>query len=94
MVRKDGHYLTKLGYSKNEINSNIYFKISDGDMLIVVLYVDDLLITRADCLIVKCKQDLASKFDMKDLCLLYYFWDLEVWQKENYIFLNQGKKHY
>lgn len=60
-------------------------------MLILVLYVDDLLIIGKDHLIAKCKQDLVAEFDMKDLGLLRYFLGLEVWQKENYIFLNQGK---
>ncbi|XP_057830103.2 uncharacterized mitochondrial protein AtMg00810-like [Cryptomeria japonica] len=44
-----------------------------------------------DHLIIKCKQDLASEFDMKDLGFLHYFLGLEVWQEENYIILNQGK---
>ncbi|GLJ30415.1 hypothetical protein SUGI_0601930 [Cryptomeria japonica] len=74
--RKDS-YLSKLGYSKNEADSNIYFKISDGDMLILVLYVDDLLITREDHLIAKCNQDLMAEFDMKDLGLLHYFHKLK-----------------
>ena len=60
-------------------------------MIILVLYVDDLLITGEEHLIVKCKKDPAAEFDMKDLGILHYFLGLEVWQKENYIFLNQGK---
>lgn len=60
-------------------------------MIILVLYVDDLLIMGEDNLIVKCKQDLAAEFDMKDLGLLHYFLGLDVWQKKNYIFLNQEK---
>ena len=60
-------------------------------MIILVLYVDDLLITSEEHLIRKCKQELATKFDMKNLGLLHYFLGLEVWQKGNHIFLNQGK---
>lgn len=84
-------YLTRLGYSKNEVDPNIYFKISNGDMIILVLYIDDLLITGEDHLNAKCKQDLTIEFDMKDLGLLYYFLGLEVCQKKDYIILNQGK---
>ena len=65
------NYLAKLGYSKNEADPNIYFKIANSDMIILVLYVDDLLITGEDQLIAKCKQDLATKFDMKKLALLH-----------------------
>ena len=85
------NYLTKLGYSKNEANPNLYFKIDENDMLILVLYVDDLLTTSEEHLIRKCKKELTAEFDMKDLGLLYYFLGLEVKQKGNYIFLNQGK---
>ena len=60
-------------------------------MIILVLYVDDLLITGEDHIIEKCKQDLIIEFDMKDLGLLHYVRGLEVWKKKNYIFLNQGK---
>lgn len=60
-------------------------------LILVLLYVDDLLITGEDHLITNCKQDLASKFDMKDLGLLYYFLGLEVRQHTNKIILNQGK---
>ena len=84
-------YLTKLGYSNNEVDPNIYFKISNDDMLILVLYVDDLLITGNDHLIERCKHDLIAEFEMKDLSLLHYFLVLEVCQKKDYIFLNQEK---
>ena len=42
------NYLSKLGYSKNEAESNIYFKTSNDEMLILVLYIDDLLIIGDD----------------------------------------------
>jgi len=85
------NYLSKLGYSKNEANSNIYFKTTNDGMVILVLYVHDLLITGDDNLIEKCKQDLIAEFEMKDLRLLHYFLGLEVNQKKDYIFLHQGK---
>lgn len=75
--RIDG-YLTKLGYLRNEADSNIYFNKLEANMLILVLYVDDLLIIGEDHLIIKCKQDLIAKFEMKYLRLLQYFLGLEV----------------
>ena len=68
----------KLGYSKNKSNPNLYFKIDKDDMLMLVLYVDDMLITGEDHLISKCKQELTVEFDMKDLGILHYFLGLEV----------------
>ena len=61
------------------------------DPLILVLYVDDLFITGAERLIQGCKQDLASEFEMKDIRLMHYFLELEVWQEQGHIFLGQGR---
>lgn len=84
-------YLSRLGFSKNDADPNLYYKRDKGDMLILILYVDDLLITGNDHLIDQCKKDLSKEFDMKDLGLLHYFLGLEVWQNSDNIILNQGK---
>lgn len=39
----------------------------------------------------KCKRQLASKFNMKDLGLMHYFLALEVWKIPHDIFIPQGK---
>lgn len=83
-------YLLSLGFLKNDVDPNLYFKVCDDKVLILVLYVDDLFLIGNDDLIVKCKE-LASKFEMKDLGLLYYFLGLEIWQRPNEIILSQGK---
>ena len=57
----------------------------------MVLHVDDLFLTGADPLIHKCKRELASEFEMKDLGLMHYFLGLKVWQKPREILLSQGK---
>eukprot|EP00253_Pinus_taeda_P026788 PITA_26788 len=85
------NYLMKLGFTRSEADPNLYFKVEDEKPLILVLYVDDLFLTGADPLIHKCKRELASKFEMKDLGQMHYFLGLEVWQKRGEIFLSQGK---
>ena len=81
----------KLGFTRSEANPNLYFKVENDKPLILVLYVDDLFLTSADPLIHKCKRELASEFEMKDLRPMHYFLGLEVWQKACEIFLSQGK---
>ena len=44
-------YLTSLGFSKNKANLNLYYKKDKDGMVILILYVDDLLITCDDHLI-------------------------------------------
>jgi hypothetical protein len=61
------------------------------EVLILVLYVDDLILTGAKNLIVGCKSDLALEFEMKDIGPMHYFLGLEVWQQSGEIFLGHGK---
>lgn len=84
-------YLMKLGFTRSEADLNVYFKVEDEKPLILVLYVDDLFLIGADPLIHKCKRELASEFEMKDLGLMHYFLGLEVRQTPGEIFLSQGK---
>ena len=51
----------------------------EGKLLIIVLYVDDLILTGDDQLIVSCKEDLLREFEMKDMGLMHYFLGMEVW---------------
>jgi len=80
-----------LGFTKSKADSNLYFKIMDNEPIILLLYLDDLFLTREEKLIVECKKRLASEFEIKDLVLMHYFLGLEVWQSPERIFLKQGK---
>ena len=63
----------------------------EGKFLIIVLYVDDFILTGDELLILSCKDDLAKEFEMKDLGLLHYFLGLEIWQRNGRLFVSQGK---
>ena len=84
-------YLQKMGFTKSEADPNLYYIVIGEEPLILVLYVDDLVITGAERLIEHCKRDLASEFEMKDIGLMHYLLGLEVWQEEGHFFLGQGK---
>eukprot|EP00253_Pinus_taeda_P030469 PITA_30469 len=80
-----------MGFTKSDADLNLYFIVIGEEPLILVLYVDDLVITGAERLIEHCKRDLATEFEMKDIGLMHYFLGLEVWQEEGHFFLGQGK---
>eukprot|EP00253_Pinus_taeda_P015693 PITA_15693 len=63
----------------------------EGKPLIIVLYVNDLILTSDDQLIKSCKEDLAREFEMKDMGLMHYFLGMEVWQNDGEVFVSQGK---
>ena len=80
-----------LGFTKIKADSNLYYKIEDNGIMILLLYVDDMFLTGEDKSIIECKKKLAIEFEMKDLRMMHYFLGLEVWQYRYEIFLNQGK---
>jgi hypothetical protein len=73
-------YFIGLGFTKSEVHANLYQIIVEGKLLIIVLYVDDLILTGDEQLIHSCGEDLAKEFKMKDLGLIHYFLGLEIWQ--------------
>lgn len=68
-----------LGFTKSDVDPNLYYKVVGDSPLILVLYVDDLFLTEVEQMIVGYKRELAFEFEMKDLGLMHYFLGLEVW---------------
>ena len=85
------NFLSSLGFTKSKGDSNIYYKVEDDNLLMLLLYVDYLFVTGMDGLIVDTKRKLAIKFEMKDLGMMHYFLGMEVWQNADGISLRQGK---
>ena len=75
-----------MGFTKSEADLNLYYVVIGEEPLILVLYVDDLVITGAERLIEHYKRDLGAEFQLKDIGLMHYFLGLEVCQEEG-----QGK---
>ncbi|TXG52111.1 hypothetical protein EZV62_021280 [Acer yangbiense] len=71
----------------------LYIKSNpQGDILIVCLYVDDLIITGNNPdMIAEFKKAMIGHFEMTDLGLMSYFLGIEVSQTDNGIFLCQKK---
>jgi hypothetical protein len=68
-----------MGFKKSDVDSNLYYIIRGEEMLILILYVDDLFIKRAKDIIVECKLGLELEFEMSDIGLMHYFLGMEVW---------------
>ena len=84
-------FLSIMGFTKSKANPNLYLKVVEDEPVILLLYVDDLFLTRNKKQIVESKKKLAEKFEMKELVLMHYFLGLEVGKNSEGIFLNQGK---
>ena len=88
--RIDG-FLSSLGFTKSKADSNLYYKVEDGNPVILLIYVDDLFVIGMDGLIADTKRKLAVEFEMKDLGMMHHFLGMEVWQSADGISLGQGK---
>ena len=84
-------FLSSLGFTKSKADSNLYYKVEDGNPVMLLLYVDDLFVTSMDGLITDTKRKLATEFEMKDLGMIHYFLGMEVWQSADGISLGRGK---
>ena len=76
--RIDG-YLLSMGFTKSEADPNFYYIFVAIDLLILVLYVDDLFLTSVEKIIVGCKANIEMELEMKDTSMMHYFLGLEVW---------------
>eukprot|EP00253_Pinus_taeda_P005946 PITA_05946 len=84
-------FLLESGFSRCYSDNTVYTKKVGSSLIILVLYVDDLILTGSDPnLINHVKSSLKKKFEMTDLGHLQYFLDLQVLQSKEGISLSQS----
>ena len=72
-------FLLSLNFVRCKSDPNVYFKLIHGSLMIIILYVDDLLITRSSKdEIASLKDAMNHAFSMTDLGLLSQFLGLEI----------------
>ncbi|XP_038880011.1 uncharacterized mitochondrial protein AtMg00810-like [Benincasa hispida] len=77
---------------KSTLDHSVFFKRSEGGVILLVVYVDDIVITGDDALgIQSLKTFLHSQFYIKDLGMLKYFLGIEVIRSKKGILLSQRK---
>ena len=86
------NYLKKQGFKRGAIESNIYLKIEDENIIIVVVYVDDIIFGRNfQILSVNFAFEMKKEFEMSMLGELKFFLGLQVYQIDKGIFISQTK---
>jgi hypothetical protein len=76
---KIGQYLVTSGFQTSNVDFSLYVKKTDHGIIVIVIYVDDLIITRdSDADFFDLKKLLKQKFEMKDLGELHYFLSIDV----------------
>ena len=76
---KMDNFLLDTSFSRSHFDHNFYTKKERNHLIILVLYVDDLILTSSDPkLLTHVKSSLKQNFEMSDLGHLHYFLGLQV----------------
>ncbi|KAK3119631.1 hypothetical protein QOZ80_9AG0673040 [Eleusine coracana subsp. coracana] len=89
---KIGEFLIQSGFNIAPSDSSLFVKAKEGRLAIVLVYVDDLIIT-GDYLeeIQRTRENLSVRFQMKELGELRHFLGLEMEHMKEGLFLGQQK---
>ena len=90
--KKISRYFTDIGFFKCFFYSDLYMLNQEKDVVLILFYVNDLLITKNNDEIIKeCIYKLKATFEIIDLGLLHYYLEMQVYQYKDYTYLNQSK---
>jgi len=85
-------YFVDISFSKYFSDSNLYMLNQGKDVVLILLYVDDLLITgNNDEIIQECISKLKAMFEMIDIGLLHFYLGMQVYQYKDCTYLSQSK---
>jgi hypothetical protein len=85
-------YLQQAGFRKGSAENNLYIKVSQGNILLIEVYVDDIIFgSDDDRLSQKFAKDMQSEFEMSLLGELSFFLGLQIRQSNQGIFISQTK---
>lgn len=86
-------YFQEMGFEKDASEQTLFTKVNkQGSYLIISLYVDDLIYTGNDEVMMKeFKESMMKEFEMSDMGKMKYFLGIEVMQFDGGIFVSQKK---
>jgi hypothetical protein len=72
-------YLQQTGFRKGSADNNLYIKVSQGNILLIEVYVDDIIFgSDDDRLSHKFEKDMHNEFEMSLLGELSFFLGLQI----------------
>jgi hypothetical protein len=85
-------FFTSIGLERSPSDANLYVFSEEGLHMVVILYVDDLIITGSHQKRISHTQELLRReFEMTDLGLMHFCLGIEVWQEPSNIFISHSK---
>ena len=84
--------LSQWHFQNSKSDNSLFYKRENDHLLLVLVYVDDIIVTRSNSAKVQqVIQDMQKTFALKDLGELSYFLGIEVFKLQNGIHLSQAK---
>ena len=84
--------ISRLGYTTSPYDSTLFFHYSNKGTILLLLYVDDMIITGDSLIdIQELKDFLNQQFEIKDLRYLNYFLGFEITHSINGLYITQAK---
>jgi hypothetical protein len=84
------NFLTNLGLTRSNEDPNLYYSIRNGLYTIILLYINDIIITGDDEIhISKLKKQMMTSFKMSDLGDANYYLGVEILQTTDGIYFHQ-----
>lgn len=84
-------YLLKLGYTRGNVDSNLYYKITSNDILIIEVFVDDVVFGGEDKLCMEFSDNMKNEFEISMNGEIKFFLRLQINQIDKGIFISQTK---
>lgn len=89
---KIDRYLDEQGFQRSPSDSTTYVKRVGNDIILLVIYVDDIVVTGSEEKAIEhIKNNISKDFDMTDLGLLHYCLGVEFWKTGSSVFISQSK---
>jgi hypothetical protein len=85
-------YLQQTGFRKGSVENNLYIKVSQDNILLIEVYVDDIIFgSDDDRSSHKSTKEMQNEFEMSLLRELSFFLGLQICQRNQGIFISQTK---
>jgi hypothetical protein len=85
-------YLKDKGFKRGTTDNNLYIKTEDNELLIILVYVDDVIFgCNKDSLVQWFSSTMEFEFEMSMIGELSFFLGLQITQRSDGIFISQGK---
>ena len=81
-------YLEKLGFAKGTTNSNLYLKVIENGLFIIIVFVNDIIFGGNDEASDKFSKDMKNELEMSMIGEMKFFLGLQIVQNKEGIFIS------